>query len=119
SAALDERSFQSLLRLLDEDLKLLTPTTPMGLADEGAATSGGGIQEAKYYQLTHDYLVPSLGQWLTTELRRTRAGQALLRLRERAEDWTRRPEPRRLPALTEWLAIHFLVRRRLWNADER
>jgi serine/threonine protein kinase/formylglycine-generating enzyme required for sulfatase activity len=118
SAELDERSFQSLLRLLDEDLKLITPTTPAGEADFGRA-AGGQQATAQYYQLTHDYLVPALGRWLTTELRRTRHGQALLRLRERAEDWNRRPEPRRLPTLAEWLAISALVGRKLWSADER
>jgi hypothetical protein len=118
SADIHERSFQSLLRMLDEDLKLITPTTPAGDAD--LARAGDGQQAAaQYYQLTHDYLVPSLGRWLTTELRRTRRGQALLRLRERAEDWNRRPEPRRLPTLPEWLAIHMLVNRRLWTGDER
>src|SRR6185369_12200834 len=40
-------------------------------------------------------------------------------LRERAEDWNRRPEPRRLPTLAEWLAIHVLVSPRQWTADER
>lgn len=118
SAELEERSFQSLLRLLDEDLKLITPTTPTGGTGE-VGNSGGGNATAQYYQLTHDYLVPALGQWLTAELRRTRRGQALLRLRERSEDWNRRPEPRRLPTLQEWLAINVLVSRRRWTADER
>lgn len=118
SAELEERSFQSLLRLLDEDLKLITPTTPTGGTGE-VTNSGQGNATAQYYQLTHDYLVPALGQWLTAELRRTRRGQALLRLRERSEDWNRRPEPRRLPTLQEWLAIHALVSRRRWTADER
>src|SRR6185369_12762396 len=97
SAQIDERSFQRLLRLLDDDLRLLTPTTPMGTTDHGVAVGDLRTTEAQFYQLTHDYLVPALGQWLTTELRRTRSGQALMRLRERAEDWNRRPEPRRLP----------------------
>ena len=70
SAELDERSFEGLLRLLDDDLKLITPTTPSGDAEQGRA-AGGQQTTAQYYQLTHDYLVPSLGRWLTTELRRT------------------------------------------------
>jgi serine/threonine protein kinase/formylglycine-generating enzyme required for sulfatase activity/tetratricopeptide (TPR) repeat protein len=114
----DECSFQELLRILDGDLKLLTPTSPARSEHEPAADSGA-LQTAHYYQLTHDFLVPALREWLTSELRRTRAGQALLRLRERSDDWNRRPEPRRLPTLSEWAAIGLFVSRRSWSADQR
>ncbi len=117
SAELPEKPFQDLLRILDEDLKLITPTTPAGIADDGIAEKTSG-PAGQYYQLTHDFLVPALGKWLTSELRRTRRGQALLRLRERSEDWNRRPEARRLPTVAEWLAIHLLVSRRLWSPQD-
>ncbi len=38
----------------------------------------------RHYQLTHDYLVHSLRDWLTRKQRETRRGRAALRLAERA-----------------------------------
>ena len=38
------------------------------------------ITERAYYQLTHDYLVHSLRDWLTRKQRETRRGRAELRL---------------------------------------
>ena len=44
-----------------------------------------GLEEGqRYYQLTHDYLVPSLRKWLTRKQKETRRGRAELRLAERA-----------------------------------
>ena len=74
AAGQDEQSFQDLLRVLDADLKLLTPTFP----DRSAAAppSSFAPEIAQHYQLTHDFLVPALREWLTTEIRRTPAGRA-------------------------------------------
>src|SRR5262249_47304137 len=55
------RAFEELLRVLDGELRLITPSDPEGLRSEGQAewpTMG-----EKHYQLTHDYLVPSLRAW--------------------------------------------------------
>ena len=38
----------------------------------------------RFYQLTHDYLVPSLRDWLTRKQKETRRGRAELRLAERS-----------------------------------
>ena len=82
--------FDALLHILDGELRLLTPT----------ADAAGG----RRYQLTHDYLVPSLREWLTRQQRTTRRGRAALCLAERAAAWEERPEPRNLPTTREWLA---------------
>src|SRR5205085_8909722 len=58
------RDFDGLLRILDGELRLITPTDPEGKEDQGEP--GGGSTrspDARYYQLTHDYLVPSLRDW--------------------------------------------------------
>ena len=49
-------------------------------------------REARSYQLTHDYLVPSLRAWLTRKQRESRRGRAELRLAERAGEPGRRAE---------------------------
>jgi len=49
------REFADLTHILDNELRLITPTDPEGSGDERPSASPGG----RYYQLTHDYLVHS------------------------------------------------------------
>jgi formylglycine-generating enzyme required for sulfatase activity len=88
-----------------------TALAPTPFEDSGRAT--------QFYQLTHDYLVPSLRQWLTRKQRETRRGRAELRLAERAAAWTARPENRHLPAWWEWANIRLLTRKRDWTPPQR
>src|SRR5262249_54141795 len=73
----------------------------------------------RYYQLTHDYLVPALRQWLTRKQRETRRGRAELRLAERAAMWTSRQENRHLPASWEWALIRLYTGPRDWTEPQR
>ena len=94
----DSQEFAELLRILDGELRLITPTDP-----EGAEQSSDNESGKNYYQLTHDYLVSSLQVWLTRKQRETRQGRAELRLAELAAAWNAKPETRNLPSLPEWL----------------
>ena len=71
--------FDALLAILDGQLRLITPTDPDESAGKG---DGSSSSEAKYFQLTHDFLVPSLRQWLTRKQQESRRGRAELRLEE-------------------------------------
>jgi len=106
--------FNDLLRILDGELRLITPTDP-----ESVETAFGGDPGSKHYQLTHDYLVPSLREWLTHKQRETRRGRAELRLAERAAFWNAKPENRHLPSAWEYLAIVGLTSRRNWTEPQR
>ena len=95
------KDFDDLLRILDSEIRLITPTDPEGKDDaELVARCKPG---EKYYQLTHDYLVPSLRDWLTRKQKETRRGRAELLLADRAAVWNARPENRQLPSLLQWL----------------
>ena len=72
----------------------------------------GACMNERYYQLTHDYLVPSLRDWLTRKQKETRRGRAELCLSERAALWNAKPENRRLPSTLEWANIRLFTRRR-------
>jgi formylglycine-generating enzyme required for sulfatase activity/serine/threonine protein kinase len=115
--------FEQLLGILDGELRLVTPTDPEGelarSASEGASTQARSASEERYYQLTHDYLVPSLREWLTPKQKETRRGRAELRLAERAAAWTARRENRHLPAWWEWLNIRLLTRKKDWTEPQR
>ncbi len=72
-----------------------------------------------YYQLTHDYLVPSLRDWLTRKQKETRRGRAELLLADRAAVWTARPENRQLPSLVQWFSIRWLTAKQNWSPSQR
>jgi serine/threonine protein kinase len=125
------RDFDDLIRILDGELRLITPADPEGAEDRGdarpacppeqptseplAATEGSD----RYYQLTHDYLVPSLRDWLTRKQKETRRGRAELLLEDRASVWNARPENRQLPSLPQWVSIRLLTRKKDWSPPQR
>ena len=119
-----------MLHVLDSEVRLITPTDPQGHADRGnpsarnSRRSTTGIPAAtgrpvlKYYQLTHDYLVPSLQKRLA-ESETARPGRGLRRtLADRTALWSGQYEP--LPAgWWEWLALRLLTRKRDWTTPAR
>ena len=113
------QDFAELLRILDGELRLLTPTDPDGGNAVSGHTASSKDSASKFYQLTHDYLVPSLREWLTRKQRETRRGRAELRLEERAATWNPKPENRYLPSLSEYLNIRALTDARRWTEPER
>jgi eukaryotic-like serine/threonine-protein kinase len=110
--------FDRLVGILDEQLRLITPVDAEGLEENPASDSPPRDQE-KHYQLTHDYLVPAVRQWLTRKQRETRRGQYEIRLAERTELWTVKRERKQLPAWWEWLGIRLHTRQRTWTAPQR
>ncbi len=138
------RDFEELLRILDGEVRLITPTEPEGddeasggrqppddapdddapdddAPDDDAPDQGADAPRspARFYQLTHDYLVPSLREWLTRKQKESRRGRAELRLAERSALWNVRPENRRLPSLPEWLNIRLLTRKKDWTPPQK
>ena len=73
------KDFDDLIRILDSEIRLITPTDPGGVQteegepnalDSGSTLPKSSILDAqlstlRYFQLTHDYLIPSLRDWLT------------------------------------------------------
>jgi PAS domain-containing protein len=104
----DAAELETLLRILDGELRLLTP----------AAEAPGSTGERRY-QLTHDYLVSAIRDWLRRTQRQSRQGRADLCFRERFAAWEARPEPRNLPGLREWLAIRMFLNSASWTAAQQ
>lgn len=110
------QDFESLLRILDRELRLITPTDPEGKDDSEltavAKTNtklqvGENSQPAysRYYQLAHDYLVPGIRDWLRRKQKETAKGRAEILLEERASLWKDKRQNRHLPSLPEYLKI--------------
>ena len=111
------KDFDDLIRILDNEIRLITPTDPEGKeADSDAVLQTKPGQ--KYYQLTHDYLVHSLREWLTRKQKENRRGRAELLLADRAAVWNARPENRQLPSLLQWLQIGGLPQKKHWTPPQ-
>jgi serine/threonine protein kinase/formylglycine-generating enzyme required for sulfatase activity len=99
------KDFDALLHILDSELRLITPTQPEGLDTQDLAPTPRPHNSEPYYHLTHDYLVPSLREWLASKQKETRRGRAELLLAERAHAWNARPTTQSLPSFLEWLNL--------------
>ena len=78
--------FNDVIRILDNETRLITPTDSARRQleiDVVSPTEG----RTKYFQLTHDYLVTPLRDWLTHKQKETRCGRAELLLAERVAHW--------------------------------
>jgi formylglycine-generating enzyme required for sulfatase activity len=122
------QEFGELLRILDTELRLITPTDPEGIeaedrevkSEEREAPAGDPqASGGQYYQLTHDYLVPALRQWLTRKQRETRRGRMQLLLAERAALWSAKQESQQLPGWWEWANLLIHTRHKDRTALER
>jgi formylglycine-generating enzyme required for sulfatase activity len=116
------RDFEDLLRVLDSELRLITPTETKGKDEPSEFDCSSFIlppSSLHYYQLTHDYLVASLRDWLTRKQKETRRGRAELLLADRAAVWNARPENRQLPSLLQWARIKCLTTKKNWTPAQR
>lgn len=109
--------FDELMHILDAELRLITPTDAEELPNQDKDQPDSEVS-SKFYQLTHDYLVPSLRQWLDKQRKVTRRGRAELRLTELASLWKEKKEKRRLPTFWEYLTIRFLTGRKAWTKPQ-
>lgn len=112
------KDFDGLIHVLDSEIRLITPTDPEGQTDDPESASPTEAGQ-KYYQLTHDYLVPSLRDWLKQKQKETRRGRAELKLEERTALWSAKSENRRLPSLWEYGDIRLLTEKEKWTEPQR
>lgn len=112
------KDFDDLIRILDSEIRLITPTDPEGkdVDDDSVSHTQSG---QKYFQLTHDYLVHSLRDWLTRKQKETRKGRAELKLFDRSVTWNAKPENRYLPSWWEHLTIRLLTNKQKWTEPQR
>ena len=114
--------FGELITILHRELKLITAvseekseTAPPEPDSETSSDNSGHMS----YQLTHDYLVRPLRDWLTRKRKETRQGRAELMLKERVAIWRDKKENKQLPSLPETLSIYYYTPRSSWDTDER
>jgi formylglycine-generating enzyme required for sulfatase activity len=102
--------FAELLGILERELRLIKATVPDESPTGASETSSAEAQPL--YRLTHDYLVPSIREWLA-KLQRDRGkdwrGRAELRLEQLTAQWQVERDRRFLPGPVEFLTILLAV----------
>jgi serine/threonine protein kinase/formylglycine-generating enzyme required for sulfatase activity len=101
-------AFDKLLRILEQDLRLIAATRrhPSG-SPEDAETG---------YRLTHDFLVGAIRGWVNLGMASSPSVRALATLRERERAYSEKQDRRQLPSMLEWLQILSRTRWRSWTA---
>ncbi|MDG2219778.1 MAG: SUMF1/EgtB/PvdO family nonheme iron enzyme [Rubripirellula sp.] len=112
------KDFDDLIRILDSEIRLITPTDPEGTELDGKNASPTRAGQ-EYFQLTHDYLVHSLRDWLTRKQKETRKGRAEIKLFDSSVTWNSKPENRFLPSWTDNLKIRLSTNKNTWTAPQR
>lgn len=110
--------FEDLMQILHKELRLIAPADPQGTLPASSTGSGSQIAPVQHYQLTHDYLVSALRDWLTRKQRETRRGRAELLLADQANVWKSRPKNRHLPTMLQWLSIRLLTDPATWTVGQ-
>ncbi len=108
----DPKTFEELIRILNGELRVVAPTDPQ---DNQSAEDSA----SEYYQLTHDYLVPSLRRWLNRKQLESRRGRAELKLKEIHSIWSSTRQRRHLPGLLTWARILTFTDRSDWSPSQR
>ena len=114
----DEAGFDELLKILERDLRLISRTDPdRGSIDVDDLDS---VQKsASFFQLTHDYLVPSIRSWLDEIRQKSPASRARQKLTSLARSWTTTNDDRYLPSAMEFGSMLRFVRYRDLVPDEK
>ena len=117
----DAVAFRELLRLLDAELHLITPTDRNdhdSLSHSGLMASPSVVSETGY-QLTHDFLIAPIRRWLELRQLGTAVGQAQIKLESFTDLYRARPSPHSLPSLLEYLMIRYRLRPTGWNEPQQ
>lgn len=109
----DSSEFQQLIAILEEETRLITPVESRA---EEQRTATREQSAERPYQLTHDYLVPSIREWLTNKQRETWRGRCALRLDERSALWNAQHENKQLPTLWETAQISVGTKSAEWTS---
>ena len=108
--AADSRGFSELLQWLDGDLRLITPCSHDGQHSvESVSVPAAGSAAVGGYQLTHDYLVPAIREWIRSRELSTSVGRVRNLLAERSALWESHPLDRFLPTVWEHLTIRLHI----------
>ncbi len=128
AAGLDSKAhqFNEAIKSLDQELRLITRTSPdesgvdeRPLSESTEQSLEHSQSKLRHYQLTHDYLVPSIRNWIKKWESATPKGRIKSQIGELASNWDREKDDRFLPTLSEFLMASFRLKGGELNASEK
>jgi len=105
----EEQMFEHLIRVLDSELRLVTPVE----------AEAGDEEKTIRYQLTHDFLVPAIREWLARQRSNTVRGRAQLKLEQLSTAWETDHDRRHVPGPVDFCRIGLFTRRASWDNSQR
>ena len=127
----DDPEFQSAISLLETDLKLITAVefqvadvdeyldngNSVGKDEETKTTDHVATYNCVNYQLTHDYLVSPIRNWLVRKSKESWKGRAELKFTDNFELWNRTKHSRHLLGFSDQLAAEVALNKRRLQTD--
>jgi serine/threonine protein kinase/formylglycine-generating enzyme required for sulfatase activity len=108
--SMESPHFARALQILDRDLHIITAVQSVEGGDkEPSGKPAVEAEDSRGYQLTHDYLVPSIRTWLNRERLATWRTRAELSLEGLTAEWRQRREKRFLPSFIQLCTILLAV----------
>lgn len=128
----DDPEFQSAISLLETDLKLITAvefqetnverpldnSNSVGNEDETNEPDHVATYNCVNYQLTHDYLVSPIRNWLVRKSKESWKGRAELKFTDNFELWNRTKHSRHLLGFSDQLAADVALNKRRLQTDK-
>ncbi|MFK8113176.1 MAG: protein kinase [Rubripirellula sp.] len=113
----NESAFRDLILILDTELRLISPTERADSTASGSVGMGPGSdsqdsyvsQEVGRYQLSHDFLIPSLREWVSRKQLETYQGRVVAQFNDISTLWSAKQARRFLPNWFEWLKFSIVV----------
>lgn len=102
------KHFENLLSILESQLKLISAFEDIDSHRDDKSKSD---KSSHSYQLSHDFLVPSIREWLSEKERATLIGRTKARFSEQSMRWQARHDSRFLPSFLDWAIIRVFVRK--------
>lgn len=102
----NQAQFEQLMSILESDLKLISAADFLERTRSDASSSN--VDETTY-QLSHDFLVPSIREYLNSRQRQSWRGRLHQRLTEQAGLWNDQPKARFLPGMLEWAQMRCCI----------
>ncbi len=112
----DLAKFDALMVLLNSDLKLISAIDAF---ESSRSDPISGMHEESAFQLSHDFLVPSIREWLNSKQRESFRGRLHQHLTEQARLWNHQRIPRFLPNILEGALAKFFISSKTLTEVER
>lgn len=107
----DPRSFSELIGILDHELRLISVTRDVVQTGSTSfeSTESGSISDDSRYLLAHEYLIPSVREWLNRRRRDSVRGRTILLYEDCLADWKVRGSAGSLPGFIDWCRFHLML----------